>query len=147
MRLDTDEYPQGTTFDLAGEVDVTLASGEKRTVTVRQKHTVWNPKGAAIDSVNQAVKAGVDLAADRVVRDSLGIPLVDAANPASPSPSTGDSPILPLILNTTAETNIESLPSSEVPAKPRDQAALDETRRLEQAEVERNRAISKSMLR
>ena len=147
MRLDTAEYPQGTTFDLAGEVDITLASGQQRTVTVRKKHTVWNPKGAAIDSVNQAVKAGIDLAADRVVRESLGMPLVDPANPATSTPSTGDSPILPLILNTTPETNIEPSTTPVAPAKPHDQAALDETRRLEQAEVERNRAISESLRR
>jgi hypothetical protein len=91
-KLDTGAYAAGTTFELYGELTVTLPTGENRVVYVRQKNVVPAPHNPGTESVKTAVAIGVDHAAEKAVREVLGLPEPTPPEPPSPVPTSSSDP-------------------------------------------------------
>jgi hypothetical protein len=111
------EFAQGVTFETELDAVVTFASGFQSTAKVYQTAHVPSHDGCPTH-VTQAIQAGMAGAADKIVRQTLGLAPIEVAPPPSPA---GYQQISPAVsLSTSQQNQVQS-----------------EIERLQQAEAER----------
>lgn len=136
-KLDTGVYVHGTTFEMFGGLTVTMPNGEKRLILVRQHNALTGPQGPDNVAVAAAVSVGADQAAERAVRELLGLPLhIEAGPESSPTPVLPPG-YAPYEIPTTPPPR----PQVQTTAAPIDPAIQEETRRLEEANRLHNEAF------